>query len=51
MPNCILMLVENIRLKRSKFPLPNSNVMNRLIAAEREPEITVNMATTPPTTL
>ena len=42
---------EKIRLSLGKFPFPNSKVMNRLMAADNDPESIENMVTTPPTTL
>ena len=50
-PNCIFTPVENIVLSLSMLPLPNSNVIKRLIDDERDPLSTENMVTIPPTTL
>ena len=43
--------VENIRFNFFLSPCPNSKVINRLIEDDNAPEITVNIATKPPTTL
>ena len=49
--NCIVSDVEKMRLSFALSPVPSSNVMNREIVADNDPEITANIATTPPTTL
>ena len=49
--NCIVTDAENILLSLLWSPLPNSYVMNLLIAPDNDPEMTENIATTPPTTL
>ena len=51
MPICILTLVEKIVFNFFISPRPNSNVMKRLMALDKEPETKENIATTPPTTL
>lgn len=47
--HCITMLVENICFIFEVFFRPNSNVINRLIAADSEFEIIPNIETKPPT--
>ena len=42
---------EKILLSLLWSPFPNSYVMNRLMAADNDPDMTENIATTPPTTL
>lgn len=42
---------ENILLSLLGLPFPNSKVINLLIAVDNDPDITENIATTPPTTL
>ena len=42
---------ENTFFNLSLSPLPSSKVINRLVAADNEPERRENIATTPPTTL
>ena len=47
--SCIVTEAEKILLSLLWFPFPNSYVMNRLMAADNEPDMTENIATTPPT--
>ena len=42
---------ENTLFNFSLFPVPNSNVMKRDMAADSDPDNIENIATTPPTTL
>ena len=48
---CTVTADENIVFSLSLLSRPNSKVIKRLIAVDNEPEITENIATTPPTTL
>lgn len=49
--SCIITEAEKILLSLLWSPFPNSSVMNRLMAADNESDMTDNIATTPPTTL
>ena len=49
--NCIVTDAENILLSLLWSPLPNSYVINLLMAADNDPDMTENIATAPPTTL
>ena len=49
--SCIVTEAEKILLSLLWSPFPNSYVMNRLMAADNDPDMTENIATTPPTTL
>ena len=49
--NCIVTDTENIVVNLFESPLPNSHVIKRLIEHYNAPDITANIATTPPTTL
>ena len=51
MISCIIIAVEKILFVVVLFPLPNSNVINRLIAVESELDIMENIVTKPPTAL
>jgi hypothetical protein len=48
--NCMVTDEENTRFNLSVSPVPNSNVIKRLIAADKDPLRIENIPTTPPTT-
>ena len=49
-PNCMFTPVEKTVFSLSMSPRPSSNVMNRLMEEDIDPDKTENIATTPPTT-